>query len=241
MNDIILKNEDEIKNQIYEVRGKQVMLDSDLARLYECVNGTKVINQAVRRNVERFPEDFYFQLTKEEYENLRFQIETLNHDNFLRPQLRLLNGENIDQNLKSQSVTSSLKSNYGGVRKLPYVFTEQGVAMLSSVLRTKVAAEVSIRIMRAFVEMKQYISSNLIEQKYINEIVLKDSKRIDLIESILSEFKEKNNHLFYEGQIYDAYSLLIDIFKKAKKEIIIIDNYIDKNILDVLSKIKMYY
>ena len=109
------------------------MLDSDLAKLYECANGTKSINLAVRRNVERFPNDFYFQLTSEEYKNLKFQIETSKH---------------------------------GGVRKNPYVFTEQGVAMLASVLRTPVATKVSVSIMRAFVIMRKYISNELIEQKY---------------------------------------------------------------------------
>ena len=110
MNNTFIKDEVVIENYIYEIRGKQVMLDSDLARLYECVNGTKSINLAVNRNIERFPDDFYFQLTKEEYNNLKFQFET-----------------------------SRSSNNYGGVRKLPYVFTEQGVAMLATVLKTKVA------------------------------------------------------------------------------------------------------
>lgn len=207
-NNIILKDKIKIEDMIYEIRGMQVMLDSDLARLYKCANGTKDVNKAVNRNIERFPSDFYFQLSLEEYQNLKFQ-----------------NG------------TSNIRT-HGGVRKLPYVFTEQGVAMLASVLKTAIAAEVSIRIMRAFVAMKKYISNNLIEQKYINELVIKDSKRIDLIETILSEFNEKKNHLFFNGQVYDAYSLLLDIFDKAKKEIIIIDNYIDKKLLDILSKTK---
>ena len=207
MEDLI--TEEKIEDMIYEIRGKQVMLDSDLAKLYECKGGTKVINQAVNRNIKRFPEDFYFQLTKDEYFNL-----------------------------KSQIVTSIMHNNYGGVRKLPYVFTEQGIAMLASVLKTEIASDVSVRIMRAFVLMKSYISTNLIEQRYINELVIKDSKRLDLIEVALSVFKEKNNHLFFKGQVYDAYSLLLDIFDKSKKEIIIIDNYIDKNILDILSKTK---
>ena len=206
MNNIILNKEVRVEDMIYEIRGKQVMLDSDLAKLYKCTNGTKDVNKAVNRNIERFPDDFYFQLTPKEYQNLKFQIGT-----------------------------SSLKT-HGGVRKLPYVFTEQGVAMLASVLRTSIASEISVKIMRAFVIMKQYISDRLIEQNYINELVIEDSKRIDLIETALSEFKEKSNHLFFAGQIYDAYSLLIDIFNKAKEEIIIIDNYIDKSILDILSK-----
>ena len=137
MNNIILEDNIKIEDMIYEIRGKQVMLDSDLAKLYKCVNGTKDINKAVHRNIERFPKNFYFQLLKEEYENLKFQ-----------------NG-------------TSSSSNHGGVRKLPYVFTEQGVAMLSSVLRTSIATQVSIKIMRAFVLMRKYISSNLIEQNYM--------------------------------------------------------------------------
>ena len=120
-----------IENLIYEIRGKQVMLDSDLAKLYECKGGTKVINQAVNRNIERFPIDFYFQLTNEEFSNL-----------------------------KSRIVTSSSKNNYGGIRKLPYVFTEQGVAMLATVLRTSVASQMSVAIMRAFVAMRHYIGNN---------------------------------------------------------------------------------
>lgn len=131
--------------------------------------------------------------------------------------------------LKSQVGTSSW-NNYGGIRKLPYVFTEHGVAMLATVLRTPVAEEVSIRIMDAFVAMRKYIPTNLIEQKYINDLVLKD-----LLEDAFSCFKDKNNYIFFEGQIYDAYSLMIKIFDKAKESIIIIDNYINKNILDILS------
>ena len=124
----------------------------------------------------------------------------------------------------------------GGRYRCPRVFTEQGVAMLATILKSKVATQVSIRIMDAFVAMRKYISTNLIEQKYINDIVLKDSKRIDLLEDAFSSFKDKNNHIFFEGQIYDAYSLMLKIFDKAKMSIIIIDNYIDKNILDILSK-----
>lgn len=200
----MLEEKLDIKNMIYEIRGKQVMIDSDLAKLYKCVNGTKTINQSVKRNVERFPNDFYFQVTKDEYMILQSQLGTTK--------------------INSKS------------RTLPFVFTEQGVAMLSSILRTEIASKVSINIMRAFVEMRKYISSNLIEQKFINEIVLKDSKRIDILEETFSNFKEKNNHIFFDGQIYDAYSLMLDIFNQSKKEIIIIDNYVDKTLLDILSK-----
>ena len=206
MNNIILENNKKIEDMIYEIRGKQVILDSDLARLYECKNGTKAINLAVKRHINRFPQRFMFQLTDKEYKDLRFQSET---------------------------------SEYGGRRYNPYVFTEQGVAMLATVIRTEVAEEVSIKIMDAFVAMKKYISSSLIEQKYINSLVIEHEERLKLVEHTFSSFKEKNNHLFFKGQIYDAYSLLIDIFNKAKKEIIIIDNYIDKNLLDVLKKIRV--
>ena len=142
MSEVIVKDNIQIENLIYEIRGKQVILDSDLARLYGCKNGTKEINQAVKRNIDRFPDDFYFQITKEEHTNL-----------------------------KSQFVTSSW-SNYGGIRKLPYVFTEQGVAMLATVLRTENASVVSVNIMRAFVAMKKIIIDNYAGKKilyYLNE------------------------------------------------------------------------
>ena len=202
-----LKEELNIENIIYEIRGKQVMLDSDLAKLYECKNGTKDINKAVKRNIERFPQNFYFQITEEEMKKLWFQSGTANKM----------------------------------IRSLPYVFTEQGIAMLSSVLHTQIAISQSIRIMDAFVKMRKIISSNLIEQKYINELVIKDNERINLLEESFSklEEKEKINHIFYEGQIYDAYSILIDIFKGAKEEIIIIDNYADKSILDMITNLNV--
>lgn len=209
MNDVKVKENktEKVENLIYEVRGVQVMLDSDLARLYECTNGTKDVNKAVNRNIERFPKDFYFQLTKEEYLNLKSQTETSSLNEY---------GKEDYDNLKFQNGTSRL-NNHGGVRKLPYVFTEQGVAMIASVLRTSVASSVSIDIMRAFVVMKKYVSKALLEQTYINNLVLKDSKRIDLLEETLSKFKEKSNHLFFEGQIYDAYSKIKEIFSGAKK------------------------
>ena len=202
-----LKEDLSIENMIYEIRGKQVMLDSDLAKLYECKNGTKEINQAVKNNPDKFPNDFYFRLSEVE--------------------LKYLRSKNLTANRKSRS--------------LPYVFTEQGIAMLATVLHTPVAAEVSVNIMRAFVKMRKIISSNLIEQKYINELVIKDNERINLLEESFSklEEKEKINHIFYEGQIYDAYSLLIDIFKGAKEEIIIIDNYADKSILDMITSLNV--
>ena len=181
----------DIENMIYEVRDKQVMLDSDLAKLYKCTNGTKDINKAVKRNIERFPEEFYFQLNKVEYDNLKFQ-----------------------------SGTSNL-NNYGGVRKLPYVFTEQGVAMLSSVLHSEIAIKMSIQIINAFVIMRKYISSNLIEQRYINNLVLEHDSEIKQLKDSFSkiEAKRKVNEIYFNGQIYDAYSKIKQIFKIANKKI----------------------
>lgn len=125
------------------------------------------------------------------------------------------------------------------LEKLPYVFTEQGVAILASILRTNVASSVSAYIMHAFVVMKKYISKTLLERTYINELVLKDSKRIDLLEETLSKFKERSNHLFFEGQIYDAYSKINEIFREAKKDLIIIDAYADITILDMLKQLSV--
>ena len=212
MNRVIVKDEVTIENLIYEVRGKQVMLDSDLARLYECANGTKSINLAVNRNIERFPEDFYFQLTKDEYDNLKFQIETSNCSN-----------------------------NLGGVRKLPHAFTEQGVAMLSTVLRTRIASQMSISIMRAFVTMRKYISNNLIEQKFINKQVLKNTEDINMLKESFHKFEEKRkvNEIYFNGQIYDAYSKIQDIFKYATKKLIIIDSYADNTLLDIVKRLNV--
>ena len=216
MNEIIVKDNIKIENLIYEIRGKQVMLDSDLAMLYGCKNGTKSLNLAVKRHINRFPERFMFQLTKEEYSSIysRFQFETLNKNN----QKQGLN-----------------------IKYLPYVFTEQGVAMLSAILKTDVAEEISIKIMDAFVAMKNIINTSLIEQKYINRLVLEHDNEIRLLQELFNKLstKEKINHIFYNEQIYDAYSLLIDILNKAKKEIIIIDNYAGKELFDITKDIKV--
>lgn len=209
MNNVIVKEKNVIENLIYEVRGKQVMLDSDLARLYECANGTKTINQAVNRHLDRFPEDFYFQLTEEEYTSLRSQIGTL-------------------------------KNGRGQHKKyLPYVFTEQGVAMLATVLRTSISSQMSISIMRAFVTMRKFISANLIEQKYINNQVLKNTEDIKLLQESFQKFEEKrkSNEIYFNGQIFDAYSKIHEIFKTAKKKIIVIDGYADNTILDIIKRL----
>ena len=207
MNDII--QELNVEKMIYEIRGKQVMLDSDLAKLYQCSNGTKSINLAVKRHINRFPERFMFQLTENEVS--RFQFETLNK-----------NGQKQGTNIKY----------------LPYVFTEQGVAMLATVLRTPVAEEVSIKIMDAFVAMRRYIYSNSLEQKYINNLVMKHE---DQLSTIFDYFDAKDpvNDIYITGQVYDEYSRILDILLLAKEKLIIIDSYADKYVLDMISKIKV--
>ncbi len=206
MNEIIVDDK-KVEDMIYEIRGKQVMLDSDLAKLYQCKNGTKTINLAVKRNINRFPDDFYFQLSDEDIKILRFQNETANHM----------------------------------TRTKPYVFTEQGIAMLATVLKTKVASNVSIKIMRTFVEMRKYINSSLIEQKYINNMVIKHEDEIKHLYESFDKMKEntKVSTIFYDGEIYDAYSLLFKILNKAKSKIIIIDNYAGIELFDLIKEIKV--
>jgi len=210
MNELLVNEKIKIEDLIYEVRGKQVMFDSDLAKLYQCKNGTKTINLAVKRHINRFPERFMFQLTREEYYNiLRFQSETLE----------------LEQGQYS--------------KYLPYVFTEQGVAMLATILRTSVAESVSIQIMDAFVYMRKFIGTNNYNQRISNiETKLIDyDNKFDLIFDKLEN--TVNNHVFFEGQIYDAYSLLVDILNQATDKIIIIDNYIDKKLLDICSNVNL--
>ena len=209
MNEVVTKEDIKIEKMIYEIRGKQVMLDSDLARLYECKNGTKDINKAVKRNIERFPTNFMFQLTDDEYNYLRFQIGT-----------------------------SNIK---GGRRYKPYVFTEQGVAMLSSVLRSETAINISIKIIDAFVTMRKYISTNLLEQKYINNLVLEDHDKIKALEDSFSKLEEKrkSTEIYFNGQIYDAYSKIQEIFKSANKSLVIIDAYADNTILDITKRLNI--
>ena len=202
MNEVLLKEEKNIRNLIYEIRGKQVMLDCDLAMLYNIE--TKVFMQSVKRNIKRFPKNFMFQLTKEEFKNLRSQI-----------------------------VTSK---GAGGRRYNPYVFTEQGIAMLSGILKSDIAINTSIMIINTFVSMRHYLNTNLIEQKYINKLVIEHDEKLELI---FSKFDKNNEYLYLPGQIYDAYSKVLDIFKESKKELIIIDSYADKNLLDIIKELKV--
>lgn len=220
LENLIIKDElsnEEIKKLIYTIRGKQVMIDSDVAMLYHYK--TKVLNLTVRRNVERFPEEFCFQLTEIELQDLRFQIET---------------------SKRNKEINSNLR---GGRRYLPYAFTEQGVAMLAGVLKSDIAVKVSIDIIKSFIEMRKFMSLNQQVFERLTNVeykLLENDKKFDDIFNELqkgeNEFKQK---IFFEGQIYDAYSLIIDIIKKATKKILIIDNYIDDSILRMLTKKKV--
>lgn len=235
---VVTYETENIKNLIYYIRGKQVMLDSDVAALYHYE--TKKINQAVKRNIERFPKKFCFQLTEEEYEALRSQFVTLNKDT--------IKEKFGNDSLRSQFVTLN-ESKRGQHRKyLPYVFTEQGIAMLSGLLKNEIAVKVSINIMDAFVEMRKFITNNgqlfarltdveykLLEQGKELSNHEKKFKKVfnELQKNKETEFKQQ---IFFNGQIWDAYSLIIDIIKIAKEKILIIDNYIDDSILKMLSK-----
>ena len=213
-----------VENLIHIVRGEQVMLDSDLAKLYGVE--TRVLNQAVKRNIERFPLDFMFQLNKDEAENLKVQIATTSS--------------------RSQNVI--LKQGHN-IKYLPYAFTENGVAMLSSVLRSKTAIEVNIRIMRAFTAMRSFLMSNAhifqrletVEHNYllVNRHLSEHDRKF---EEILSRLDDKEAEpiegFFYEGQIFDAYTLISDLVRKADTRIILIDNYVDDRVLKTLDKRK---
>ena len=199
-----------IENSIFTIRGIQVMLDSDLASLYQ--TETKFINRAVKRNPMRFPESFAFQLSEQEWEALRFQIGTLNN-----------------------------KVGRGQHRKyLPWVFTEQGVAMLSAVLNTERAIVASIHIIQAFVAMRNFLLNNASIFQRLDQVELKQLKTDDKLEQIFKALEagkpEPSQGIFFDGQIFDAYTFTSNIIKKAKKEIILIDNYIDEDTLTHLAK-----
>ena len=208
MNEIIIKDK-QIENMIFEVRGVQVMLSSDVAILYQIE--TRILNQVIKRNIDRFPSTFCFQLTDEEIDrlSLRSQFATLNKSNNLRGQ---------------------------HYKYLPYVLTEQGIMMLSGLLKSDIAVKVNIQIIDAFVKMRRYFANNF----NTNELLLNHENRIQLLENTFDSFKEqKIKKIFFEGQIYDAYSILIDILNKARTEIIVIDNYASKELLDILKDINL--
>lgn len=213
----IVMFDNNIQNLIYTVRGRQVMLDSDIAMLYNCE--TRIVNQAMKRNINRFPERFCFQLSNEELKSLRSQI--------------------VISNKKLNS-----KNNFrGGRQYLPYVFTEQGISMLAPLLKSDIAIQVSINIMDAFVGMRKFINTNkelferilTIENKIDKKFIDYD-KKFDIIFNELQKDGNFKQKIFFEGQIYEAYSLVMDIIKGAKSKITIIDNYIDDSILKMLAK-----
>lgn len=209
-NELEIVNSEEIKNLIYTIRGKQVMLDSDVAMLYHYE--TKNVNKAMKRNVERFPEDFCFQLTKQELDQMWFQFGTTFENN----------------NFK-----------YRSDKYLPYVYTEQGISMLAGILKNDIAIQVSISIIRAFIEMRKFIYSNAQIFERLTNVeykLLEHDKKFDEIFDQLQYEENIKQKIFFQGQIYDAYSLIIDIVKRAKSKIMIIDNYIDDSILKILVK-----
>ncbi len=203
---------DTIQNRIYTIRGVQVMLDSDLAELYGVE--VKRLNEQVRRNIERFPEEFMFQLSADEYIALRSQFATLD-------------------------------SRRGKHRKYsPYAFTEQGVAMLSAVLRSETAIRTSIQIINAFVAMRRFITANAqifhrldtVERKQLEHKLEADEKFKKIFSAIEAKEIKPSQGIFFNGQIFDAYRFVSDLFRTAKKSIIIIDNYIDDTVLAHLTK-----
>ncbi len=204
MNEIAEKDVMGIENMIYEIDGKEVMLDSDLAKLYNCKNGTKEINQAVKNNPDKFPSRYSFILSNQEKENLRSKFLTTNIGNMSR-------------------------SN-------PRVFTEQGVYMLATILKSKTATEVSIRIMDTFVKMRHYINynKNILPRRFLllEEKVDNNTRKIDELFDKFNPQEITKDSIFFKGDIYDAYSVLLEIFNVAN-----IDNYVGKVLLDELRSI----
>ena len=215
-NEISILEENSIRSKIHLIRGQQVMLDRDLAELY--LVETKALNQAVKRNIERFPENFMFQLNDTEFENWRSQFVTSNSDKM-------------------------------GLRRPPYAFTEQGVAMLSAVLKSETAIKASIQIMTVFVEMRHFLTANsqlfqrldFIEKHQIESDVhqKETDKKVDELFSLMDKYNIKETQgIFFQGQIFDAYAKFESFLATAKKEIILIDNYVDLSILQRLAKKK---
>ena len=204
MNELQVIDNKKIEDYIFEVRGKKVICDSDLASIYQIE--TKRINEAVRNNPKKFPEEYSWLLSDDEYNILRSKIST------------------------AKSNKSYSKKRYN-----PRVFTEEGCLMLGTILKSDVAINTTLLVIEAFVAMKKYISNNLLEQRFINNMVLEHNERIKILEENFSK-NTFSNELFYEGQIYDAYSLLLDILNSSKESIIIIDNYSNKKLFDLLSK-----
>ena len=214
MDNLDLIQPDDIERRIIIIRNRQVMIDRDLADIYGVKTGR--LNEQVKRNKERFPEDFCFQLNKEEFENWKSQNAISNSDKM-------------------------------GLRKSPYAFTELGVAMLATVLKTETASATSVKIIRAFVAMRHFMINNahiFVEINDIKERLLKsdihhkeNDKKIEQLFALMEKTDSKvTQGIFYEGQIFDAYTFISDLVRKAQKEITLIDNYIDDSVLKILNK-----
>ena len=228
-----------IEHLIHVIRGKQVMLDRDLARLYGVETGR--LNEQVKRNIERFPEDFMFQLNKEEFENWKSHFAISNSDSS-RSQFAMLDDE---EKWKSQiAISNSIKM---GARKLPYAFTESGIAMLSGVLRSSQAVSMNIQIMRAFVAMRRFLASNaqvfqrleVMERTQLSLLAHQESTD-QKVEEIFRRLDDDNTKptegILFDGQIFDAYKFVTERIREAKTRIVLIDNYIDETVLAMLDK-----
>lgn len=223
-------HDDTLRGLIYTVRGLQVMLDSDLAKLYGVQ--PKRLNEQVKRNLDRFPDEFRFQLSQEEFDSLRSQSATA-------PSLRSQIATSSDA-----PATGAQSSRHGGRRYLPYVFTEQGVAMLSAVLHSETAIQTSISIIRAFVEMRNYIAQNggllrrmdSIEKRQISHELVSDKQFEKLFNALENRPTGPTQGVFFDGQTFDAYVFINGLIRQAKKSIVLIDNYVDDSVLVQLSK-----
>ncbi|NHM14957.1 ORF6N domain-containing protein [Xiamenia xianingshaonis] len=211
---IVPANEPAIRDLIYTVRGVQVMLDSDLAKLYQVETGA--LNRAAKRNEDRFPEDFRFRLTREECDNLKCQI-------------GILAGQDYEMKI--------------GRTYMPFVYTEQGVAMLSGVLRSDIAVQTSVRIMRAFVEMRHFIASNAAMFEQVRGVELKlleyqktTDERFERVFDYMDTHEAPKQKVFFDGQVWDAFELLVSLVQRAKREIVLIDGYVDTGTLSILAK-----
>ena len=242
-----------IENLIQVIRGKQVILDRDLARLYRVE--TFRLNEQVKRNIERFPEDFMFQLSKEEFENWKSQFAISNEDDFLKSQIVTSNPEDINMssqiartfetNMLSQNARTSPKKR--PLSALPYAFTENGIAMLSSVLRSPIAIATNIQIMRTFTAMRRFIAANaqvfqrleVIEHTQLSLAAHQeeaDKKFEEIFRRLDDGSVTPKQGIFYDGQIFDAYVFITERVREAKKRIVLIDNYIDESVFTILDK-----
>jgi hypothetical protein len=202
----LIINDNFIRDKIHTIRGKQVILDRDLAELYNVE--TRDINKSVKRNIERFPEDFMFQIDDKEFKNLKFHFGT---------------------------------SSWGGVRKLPSVFTEYGIAALAGVLKSQKAVEINIKIIKAFISMRKFLIQNkevFFRLDNVEKKQIEHDKNFEKVFDYMS-LNEPKQGIFFDGQVFDAYLFISKLIKKAKKEIILIDNYIDEEILQIFTKTKV--